>query len=125
MRLKVAAPQTHHKDMVTALCWTPTNELYTCSDDGSVSKWDLDGEHQGKVCDLDSYVTDMHWFPSVGKQSSDTFAVACSDGRFLVARAGAARSWGYPVRCPPFALRSPPLSFLRSLLGKPSGLRPF
>ena len=52
MRLKLAPPRTQHSDMVTALCWTPFNEMYSCSDDGTISKWDLDGEHQGKVCDL-------------------------------------------------------------------------
>ena len=89
MRLKLTATQSHHKDMVTALCWTPTNELFTCSDDGSISKWDLDGEHQGKVCDLDTYVTDMSWFPSVGKQASDIFAVSCTDGTFrLMSKTG-------------------------------------
>ena len=24
----------------------------------------------------------MHWFPSVGKQASDLFAIACTDGSF-------------------------------------------
>ena len=55
MRLKLAPPRTQHSDMVTALCWTPFNEMYSCSDDGTISKWDLDGEHQGKVCDLGTW----------------------------------------------------------------------
>ena len=45
-----------------------------------------------QVCDLDSYVTDMQWFPSASQSnaaSNDVFAVACSDGTFkIVGRGG-------------------------------------
>ena len=40
----------------------------------------LDGELQGEVCKLDTYVTGMFWFQPMGKQDADTFVVCCSDG---------------------------------------------
>ena len=49
MRLQLSA-HGHHTEMVTACCWTPTNELITCSDDQTVCKWSLNGEMQGEVC---------------------------------------------------------------------------
>lgn len=85
MKLKVTQqPVNLHKDMVTAVCWTPTNELYTCSDDKTVMRWNLQGESMGKVCELDAFVTDMSWFPSAGQQVSDFFAISCTDGSFRI-----------------------------------------
>ena len=71
-------PVNIHKQMVTAACWTPGNQLYTCGDDKVIMKWNLQGEDLGKVCDLDAFVTDMSWFPSAGQQTSDMFAVSCT-----------------------------------------------
>jgi len=52
-------------------------------------KWNLQGEHLGKVCDLDAFVTDMSWFPSAGQQTSDMFAISCSDGTIrLLSKSG-------------------------------------
>ena len=49
----------------------------------------MQGESLGKVCDLDAYVTDMSWFPSAGQQTSDMFAVSCSDGTVrLISKSG-------------------------------------
>ena len=82
-------PVNVHKQMVTATCWTPSNELYTCGDDKVIMKWNLQGEHLGKVCDLDAFVTDMSWFPSAGQQTSDMFAISCSDGTIrLLSKSG-------------------------------------
>jgi intraflagellar transport protein 80 len=82
------AALNHHKDMVTAVCWTGGRgaapgqqaELYSAGDDRLVTRWNLDGETVGKVCDLPegTFVTDLSWFPG----SSDTFAVSCTDGTF-------------------------------------------
>jgi len=84
MRLQLSA-HGHHTEMVTACCWTPTNELITCSDDQTVCKWSLNGELQGEVCKVDSYITSLFWFKPVGKQPADTFAASCCDGtiRFI------------------------------------------
>lgn len=43
----------------------------------------MEGEYLGKVCDLDSYATDMHWLPAVGHQAADQFIVSCTDGKQL------------------------------------------
>lgn len=38
---------------------------------------------------MEAYVTSVSWFPSSGKQTSDMFAAACSDGTVrLITRAG-------------------------------------
>jgi len=68
------------KDAVTACCWSPQNELFTCSDDKTIARWSMDGEPKGTVCKLDSFATDMSWPPAVGQRASDSFAVSCSDG---------------------------------------------
>jgi len=83
MRLKVSQlASNHHTEAVTACAWAPTNELFTCSDDKTVCRWNMEGELLGTVATLDTYVTDMHWFPSIGRQVADMFVVSCSDGTF-------------------------------------------
>ena len=78
------------EDIITALGWTASNELYTCSDDKTICKWNMNGEPLGKVMQLDVYVTDFQWFPAKQagqgtKASSDVFVVGCVDGaRFLI-----------------------------------------
>jgi intraflagellar transport protein 80 len=90
MKLQVSQLKVnHHKDMVTALSWNSQNELFSCGDDQLMYKWSMSGEVTGKVCDLESFVTAMDWFPTVGKNASDAFAVACSDGTFrLMSKSG-------------------------------------
>jgi intraflagellar transport protein 80 len=89
MKFKVTQQQTnHHKDMVTAVCWTSgggpssgsQSELYSAGDDRQITRWNIDGDTVGKVSDLAEgcYVTDMSWFPG----SSDSFAISCTDGSF-------------------------------------------
>ncbi|RLN75163.1 hypothetical protein BBJ28_00011179 [Nothophytophthora sp. Chile5] len=79
----------HHSELVSACCWTPENDAITCSDDKSIVRWRMDGEVAGSVATTDAYVTAIDWVPSVGKQSADTFAIACTDGTFrLVSKSG-------------------------------------
>jgi len=40
----------------------------------------MDGELIGKVCDVDVFVTGIYWFPAVGNQPADNFAICCTDG---------------------------------------------
>lgn len=74
------------KDVCTAVGWSAINELVSCSDDKTILKWNLNGEMNSKVGDLDSFVTDMHWFPSYNKRANPSamslFVVACVDGSF-------------------------------------------
>ena len=37
------------QDLVAAAGWTPTNELFSCSDDRTIYKWDMTGDAVGKV----------------------------------------------------------------------------
>ncbi|KAG7389692.1 Intraflagellar transport protein 80 [Phytophthora pseudosyringae] len=82
-------PVNHHTEIVTACCWTPESDVITCSDDNSIVRWRMDGEVAGAVTKMDAFVTSVHWVPSVGKQSADTFAVSCTDGTFrLISKNG-------------------------------------
>lgn len=51
-------------------------------------KWDMNGEFDAKIMDIDVPVMDMDWLPS-GKGANEVVALACSDGSFkLVTKAG-------------------------------------
>ena len=63
MHLQVTPGSHKHSQYVTGCGWVGT-ELYTCSDDKTVHKISADGDDLGKVTDLDSCPTDLHWFPS-------------------------------------------------------------
>lgn len=81
------------KDVCTTVGWSATNELFSCSDDKTILKWNLNGDMNTKVCDVDAYITDMHWFPSYNKRANPSamslFVVSCADGSFkLVSGAG-------------------------------------
>ncbi|KAG5191643.1 intraflagellar transport protein 80 [Tribonema minus] len=89
MKLQLKVCAAVHKEMVTAVAWTPDNELFTVSDDRTVHRWDMAGEPLGKVTTTEPYGTSMSWFPSVSKQVSDLFVMGCSDGTFrFFSRAG-------------------------------------
>lgn len=72
--------------MCTAVAWSNSNELYSCSDDKAIWKWSMNCEPISKLCDVDTYITDIHWFPSHSKRQSETtdlsndvFVAACAD----------------------------------------------
>eukprot|EP00277_Geminigera_cryophila_P012189 CAMPEP_0179437838 /NCGR_PEP_ID=MMETSP0799-20121207/21652_1 /TAXON_ID=46947 /ORGANISM="Geminigera cryophila, Strain CCMP2564" /LENGTH=735 /DNA_ID=CAMNT_0021219017 /DNA_START=155 /DNA_END=2363 /DNA_ORIENTATION=- len=84
MRLQLTEGNFKHTDFVTACGWVG-NDLYTCCDDKIVHKLTSEGEDGGNVVTLESFPTDMHWFPSANKkQQSDMFAAACSDGTYML-----------------------------------------
>ena len=71
------------KDLVSSVAWTPSNLLYSCSDDSTIQSWTIDGEADAKLCDLppDTFGTCMDYCPSAtATQSSDLLALGCSDG---------------------------------------------
>eukprot|EP00026_Physarum_polycephalum_P003964 Phypoly_transcript_03981.p1 GENE.Phypoly_transcript_03981~~Phypoly_transcript_03981.p1 ORF type:complete len:761 (+),score=98.06 Phypoly_transcript_03981:1-2283(+) len=86
MRLKFSQhPNNIHTEIVTAVGWGPMNELFSCSDDKNIWKWDKSTEPVAKAGSVDTYITDMHWFPSkrqAGGASSEIFVVACTDGSY-------------------------------------------
>lgn len=49
MKLKLKCCAGVHKEMVTAVAWTPDNELYSMSDDNTIHRWDGSGDPAGKV----------------------------------------------------------------------------
>uniref|UniRef100_A0A7S0WTZ1 Intraflagellar transport protein 80 homolog n=1 Tax=Chlamydomonas leiostraca TaxID=1034604 RepID=A0A7S0WTZ1_9CHLO len=89
MRLKIKqAPTAVHTDLAGACGWSVWNELYSCGDDQIIHKWNLQGEPEGKVCQLDAYFTDMHWYPLSSKKNqaggTDVLAASCTNGSFKI-----------------------------------------
>lgn len=77
--------------MVTAVGWGPSNELFSCGDDKRIWRWNRDTEPVSRVCELESYITEMHWFPSKRQAggATEVFVVGCTDGSFrLVNKTG-------------------------------------
>ena len=69
--------------------WTTADELYSCSDDHQIMKWNLLTSETTRVVKLpdDTYPIDLHWLPrSVGgkKQShAESFVLTSSDGKSI------------------------------------------
>jgi intraflagellar transport protein 80 len=86
MRLKLTQEETpKHTSIVVSVGWHKTGkqyELLSCSDDKTIWKWHVEGSANGKLCDVDAYVTTMAWIPS--SKSSDVFAIGCADGSFRI-----------------------------------------
>lgn len=88
MRLDISIKQ-EHSDIVTAIAWSPDNQLLSCSDDKVIGKWGADGEKLGQIANVNVFASAISWLPSSGKQTSDTFAISCTDGTMrFIARSG-------------------------------------
>ena len=84
MRLAVTEGGRRMGEAGTGCGWVGS-ELFVSCDDKSVHKLNAEGDEPGVVAQLDAYPTDMHWFPSGNKkQQSDTVAISCSDGTYLL-----------------------------------------
>uniref|UniRef100_H0WDL4 Intraflagellar transport protein 80 homolog n=1 Tax=Cavia porcellus TaxID=10141 RepID=H0WDL4_CAVPO len=75
--------------------WTTAEELYSCSDDHQIVKWNLLASETSQIVKLpdDIYPIDLHWFPkSLGtkKQTqAESFVLTSSDGKFhLISKLG-------------------------------------
>ncbi|XP_068262674.1 intraflagellar transport protein 80 homolog isoform X3 [Nyctibius grandis] len=96
MRLKTSLlKEPKHKELVSCVGWTTADELYSCSDDHQIMKWNLLTSETTRVVKLpdDIYPIDLHWFPrSIGgkKQShAESFVLTSSDGKFhLISKLG-------------------------------------
>nr|XP_009920670.1 PREDICTED: intraflagellar transport protein 80 homolog isoform X3 [Haliaeetus albicilla] len=96
MRLKTSlSKEPKHKELVSCVGWTTADELYSCSDDHQIMKWNLLTSETTRVVKLpdDIYPIDLHWFPrSIGgkKQSqAESFVLTSSDGKFhLISKLG-------------------------------------
>lgn len=79
MKLKLKCCSGVHKEMVTAVAWTPDNELYSMSDDNTIHRWDGSGDPAGKVWYVENgyvhHVPKRHELPTVILKPRGTTAV--------------------------------------------------
>lgn len=77
-----------HQELVSCVGWTTAEELYSCSDDHQIVKWNLLTSETSQIVKLpdDTYPIDLHWFPKtfgVKKQAqAESFVLTSSDGKF-------------------------------------------
>ncbi|XP_054838569.1 intraflagellar transport protein 80 homolog isoform X2 [Eublepharis macularius] len=96
MRLKTSLlKEPKHKELVSCVGWTTADELYSCSEDHQIIKWNLLTCEATQVAKLpdDIYPIDLHWFPkSVGgkrQTQAENFVLTSSDGKFhLISKSG-------------------------------------
>uniref|UniRef100_A0A8C7YCK0 Intraflagellar transport 80 homolog (Chlamydomonas) n=1 Tax=Oryzias sinensis TaxID=183150 RepID=A0A8C7YCK0_9TELE len=93
MRLKTTVQKEPKHILIH--CWTTADELYSCSDDHQILKWNLVNNETNVVVKLseDIYPLDMHWFPKTvgGKRQTqaEIFVLTSTDGKFhLVSKMG-------------------------------------
>ena len=80
-----------HKEFATGVSWSGSNDLLSVADDRTIWQWNVDGEPQAQLMEVDSCCTDLLWYPSVqaGNKGSDLFVVGCTDGSFkLISKTG-------------------------------------
>ncbi|KAK6478690.1 intraflagellar transport protein 80-like protein isoform X1 [Huso huso] len=96
MRLKTSLlKEPKHKELVSCVGWTTADELYSCSEDHLVLKWNLLTNETTQVVKLqdDIYPIDLHWFPKTvgGKKQTqaEIFVLTSTDGKFhLISKNG-------------------------------------
>lgn len=96
MRLKTSLlKEAKHKELVSCVGWTTADELYSCSEDHQILKWNLLTSETSLVVKLseDIYPVDLHWLPKTvgGKKQTqaDIFVLTSTDGKFhLVSKLG-------------------------------------
>ncbi|XP_056296765.1 intraflagellar transport protein 80 homolog isoform X2 [Pseudoliparis swirei] len=89
MRLKTSLLQEpKHTELVSCVGWTTADELYSCSEDHQILKWNLLTSETSLVVKLseDIYPVDLHWFPKTvgGKKQNQTeiCVLTSTDGKF-------------------------------------------
>uniref|UniRef100_A0A8C6HZ14 Intraflagellar transport 80 n=1 Tax=Mus spicilegus TaxID=10103 RepID=A0A8C6HZ14_MUSSI len=96
MRLKISlSKEPKHQELVSCVGWTTAEELYSCSDDHQIVKWNLLTSETSLIVKLpdDIYPIDLHWFPKslgIKKQTqAESFVLTSSDGKFhLISKLG-------------------------------------
>jgi len=83
-------PTRKHSEIVTGASWSGANELVTVADDKKVWLWNVEGEPQSMMLEVDTFCTELRWFPSLhGGKGSEIFVVGCTDGSFkLISKSG-------------------------------------
>ncbi|XP_019801748.1 intraflagellar transport protein 80 homolog isoform X4 [Orcinus orca] len=82
-------------ELVSCVGWNTAEELYSCSDDHQIVKWNLLTSETSQIVKLpdDIYPIDLHWFPKslgIKKQTqAESFVLTSSDGKFhLISKLG-------------------------------------
>ncbi|KAL2095935.1 hypothetical protein ACEWY4_008083 [Coilia grayii] len=96
MRLKTSLlKEPKHRELVSCVGWTTADELYSCSEDHQILRWNLLNNETNVVVNMqeDIYPIDLHWFPksSGGKKQAlaEIFVLTSTDGKFhLVSKTG-------------------------------------
>lgn len=79
-----------HKELVSCVGWTTADELYSCSEDHHILKWNLLTNETSVVVKLSEEIfpTDLHWFPKTvgGKKQTqaEVFVLTSTDGKYMV-----------------------------------------
>ncbi|TRY89075.1 hypothetical protein DNTS_009800 [Danionella cerebrum] len=86
---------SEHRELVSCVGWTSADELFSCSDDHLILKWNLVTGDTSVVVKLhdETFPIDLHWFPRTvsGKKQvgAEIFALTSSDGKLhLVSKSG-------------------------------------
>uniref|UniRef100_A0A673BIA5 Uncharacterized protein n=1 Tax=Sphaeramia orbicularis TaxID=375764 RepID=A0A673BIA5_9TELE len=92
MRLKTSLlKEPKHILFIYCVGWTTADELYSCSEDHQILKWNLLTSETSQVVRLpeDIYPIDLHWFPKTvgGKKQAqaEIFVLTSTDGKFHLA----------------------------------------
>uniref|UniRef100_A0A671LIF0 Intraflagellar transport protein 80 homolog n=1 Tax=Sinocyclocheilus anshuiensis TaxID=1608454 RepID=A0A671LIF0_9TELE len=92
MRLKTSLLK---QELVSCVGWTSADELYSCSDDHHILRWNLLTNDTSVLVKLQDqiYPLDLHWLPKSvsGKKQAgaDSFALTSTDGKLhLVSKSG-------------------------------------
>eukprot|EP00759_Apiculatamorpha_spiralis_P037385 PhF_6_TR37224/c0_g1_i1/m.54912/K19678/IFT80; intraflagellar transport protein 80 len=87
MKLHLTQSPPQHKGACTSLAWSLTSQLISIGDDGSLWRWNVNGESQGQILALEAAVVAAQWVPAHGRGKgatgpgkSDMLVVACADG---------------------------------------------
>lgn len=76
-----------HKELVSCVGWTTADELYSCSEDHQILRWNLLTSETSLVVKLqeDLFPIDLHWFPKTvgGKKQAqaEIFVLTSTDGK--------------------------------------------
>ncbi|XP_067307985.1 intraflagellar transport protein 80 homolog [Pseudorasbora parva] len=96
MRLKTSLlKEPKHRELVSCVGWSSADELYSCSDDHQILRWNLLSHDTSVLLQLQdhTYPIDLHCFPKAvsGKRQAgaETFALTSADGKLhLVSKSG-------------------------------------
>ncbi|XP_045512277.1 intraflagellar transport protein 80 homolog isoform X1 [Pieris brassicae] len=91
MKLKISTfKEPKHTAVVTCVCWNNTEDVFSCSDDHKLLKWNLINNECMTVAAFaeDFFPTSMNLFPKTGqsgvKHQHDVILISTADGKFHI-----------------------------------------